>query len=41
MKALGLGGPWVGVYTEGSPSTYPQRRMNILEDRINDCFERS
>ena len=33
--------PWVGVYGRFPQYRTRNARMNILEDRINDCFERS
>jgi len=33
--------PWVGVYGRFPQYRARNARMNILEDRINDCFERS
>ena len=33
--------PWVGVYGRFPQYRARNNRVNILEDRINDCFERS
>jgi thiosulfate dehydrogenase len=33
--------PWVGVYTQYPQYRSRNARINLIEDRINDCFERS